>query len=235
MRFFVLLLMFALLCSVGMACHDDHEKGKEGASSAVMSDTTTDQKIVHVDRKAPGPKVMHDGSPAHIVDMRVRAPLAMEGVKPVGDSWQAGGSWNVHEITYRDGGLKFELAFEVPSSETKMPMKSKGRLRWISGDAHPFLKSLAYVFQTRAPRAGQSKGKFVDFDLLVQSTSAKDVGTMKMEPEGGDWTVVKASVPGTPSASFRVLLLPTKGLARIVPLPGESSGVVLGLFGKALL
>ncbi len=234
MKAFTSLLMLFLLLPIGVACHDDSEKGKTSVSSELAQDASTGQKIVQVDRKNPGPKVMHDGSPAHIVDMRVRAPLAMEGVKPVGSTWQAGGNWNVHEISYRDGGLKFELAFQFPAKDTKMPMKSKGRLRWISGDAGPFLKALSYIFQTHVPAKGTIKGKFVDFDLSIQTISGKDVGTMKMEPTGGDWIVAKASVGGVHPASFRILLLPVKGLGRFVPIAGESAEAVIGLFAKAL-
>ncbi len=196
------------------------------------------QQVVAVDSDHPGPKVMRNGKPGKLVDMRVRAKLVRDGVQPSAEAasgWEADGDWKVFEIPYRDGDLKFELAIEVRRDEAAGDQPTgQGRLLWLEGDPAPFLQALAYIFGTSPPRVTGRRGDALALQVKTITTEGRDTGKVTLDKTGGGWIVCRIRVPGPQQSEFDLKLLPARGLARIAPVSGQPSGPVIRVFAEAL-
>jgi len=223
-------LVLAIGGSAGPACEEKGEPEPTASPAPVKAAEPT----VEVGTKGVRPKVMRDGVPGRVVDMRVRADVVMEDVQPGPDGWKTGGDWRVFELAYRDGALKAELAVQVPAAHGAGPVAGRGRLRLLSGDAGPFLHALRFVLGARAPAGSGQPRTPVTFELQVLTTQGQDTGKADFEAAGGQWIICRAVAPGPEKAAFDLRFFPPRGLLRIVPVPGQAIEPVLALFSSAL-
>lgn len=230
------LLLAVWFCSAPAGCKKD-KAGTDGAAAPlaekqVAPAPAAGSKAIQVKHTFPGQPVAHDGQQARMVDMRIRAQATQTKVQPDGYGWKAGGDWRVFELPYRRGKLAMELALLLPADGKAGP--GKARLRWLSGDAEPFLSSLAFIFQAELPAGSNIRGRAIAFDVELLSAHGKDLGRAEMELTGGQWLVMRAKVGSQTTALFDLKISPARSLARLAPVAGQDQAVVMGLFATAL-